>query len=634
MDNKRKAPKWSKTFIKHFLILILIGATVFGVWFYMAYDKDFSENVDHFNSVDENISDMYETAVSYNDYSNVKNNELLQIINETKDADGVVIKRYSDSDSESGEGTDITKYEVNYGSDEVSVVDTDYYFIKDGEVKSITDDSEALNRFTGRANFHNTLQLDGEYTSVYDKDLNKLTDTKKPIALAVKLHGLGDKYYSFMYTSDNKELYDILNSIKDSEYIDEDYKQGKVYKEVVLDSIYEKGSSFEPASGRLVEFKMINDGEEEEISSEELTFSKDPLKKGYVLSDLNGDAVKSVIGPVVKGRASDDESKYFEELEKIIRKKYPDEASVIDATSKTPESNMEQGTLGDNVYYNFYVIESTVNLDSGTTYSDYLIVANVLKYNFFRDDSDNTKMVIIAGAIAFALALIISIITSSISHSKKKTAYENEIYKDSVIESIAHDLKSPLTIIKGYAENLADASDSENEYISGIVNKIDDMNEIIDKSILMSKSKNIKAELNMTKVNVKELAEDIIKERADMLSGRDMTTVIEGECTLSTDYMWFKRVLINLIENAICHGDNGEIVVKLEASKITITNPFSKELDVDVSELKKPFAKGKKERNALGSGLGLSVAENILRQFNYKLEIEVGEGQFIATIIM
>ena len=57
MDNKRKAPKWSKTFIKHFLVLILIGATVFGVWFYMAYDKDFSENIDHFNSVDDNISD-------------------------------------------------------------------------------------------------------------------------------------------------------------------------------------------------------------------------------------------------------------------------------------------------------------------------------------------------------------------------------------------------------------------------------------------------------------------------------------------------------------------------------------------------------------------------------------------------
>ncbi|MDN3652989.1 two-component system sensor histidine kinase EnvZ [Thalassotalea ponticola] len=179
-----------------------------------------------------------------------------------------------------------------------------------------------------------------------------------------------------------------------------------------------------------------------------------------------------------------------------------------------------------------------------------------------------------------------------------------------LMAGISHDLRTPLTRIRLATEMMSEDEDYLKE---GIVSDIDDMNSIIDQFIdyirhdMMEKSK--PHQLN-------QLINDVVKlERAEQqLFKLDLA---EGLPDVAMVYPAIKRVLTNLLENAVKHGNHQvEITSGCDPSAtyvyFTVADRGPGINEDDIERLFQPFTQGDTARGAKGSGLGLAIIKRII----------------------
>lgn len=232
--------------------------------------------------------------------------------------------------------------------------------------------------------------------------------------------------------------------------------------------------------------------------------------------------------------------------------------------------------------------------------------------------------------IDLAASAIAALVLSVVKYQRDKTVWEIFEYRVKTTEAIAHDLKTPLSTIMFYLENLEDSSkDSEKvlEYTKNINDKVVTMDHMIGDILLLSKSESGKANLDKETVSVKELINESLKELPDMkyeIKGDDVT--------LPTDKKVFSQAILNLLSNCDRYGKEGSVVdISIAPEALTITNKTDRKYD-DVESLKKPFVKGDDSRGNKGAGLGLAIADNNLSMLGYKLELSSEQEEFRVKV--
>lgn len=232
--------------------------------------------------------------------------------------------------------------------------------------------------------------------------------------------------------------------------------------------------------------------------------------------------------------------------------------------------------------------------------------------------------------IDLAASAIAALVLSVVKYQRDKTVWEIFEYRVKTTEAIAHDLKTPLSTIMFYLENLEDSSkDSEKvlEYTKNINDKVVTMDHMIGDILLLSKSESGKANLDKETVSVKELINESLKELPDMkyeIKGDDVT--------LPTDKKVFSQAILNLLSNCDRYGKEGSVVdISIAPEALTITNETDRKYD-DVESLKKPFVKGDDSRGNKGAGLGLAIADNNLSMLGYKLELSSEQEEFRVKV--
>ena len=226
---------------------------------------------------------------------------------------------------------------------------------------------------------------------------------------------------------------------------------------------------------------------------------------------------------------------------------------------------------------------------------------------------------------AFVLALVFSII----KYQKDKTIWKIFEYRTKTTESMAHDLKTPLSAIMAYAENLEASSEDPykvREYSKSINEKVITMDHMIGDILSFSRSETGKLDIIKEEINVAELINESISALPELKAD------LKGEATLVTDKKLLKQAIDNLLSNCDRYGDKESVVdITLDAKKLVIANKTDMTYG-DVNSLKKPFVKGENSRGAKGTGLGLSIAENNLNILGYKLELESESETFKAIV--
>jgi len=254
----------------------------------------------------------------------------------------------------------------------------------------------------------------------------------------------------------------------------------------------------------------------------------------------------------------------------------------------------------------------------------------------YFDVADYATVPFIIFIIAFiVLSCLICFISSKITYAGLKAQYDIADYRKTLMNTMAHDLKSPLMSISGYAENLKESVHSEKRehYASAIMDNVDHMNRIISDILSLSKTEDGNVVLNKTELNVEDLISECLKKYELQMSERKLQSVINGSLTLRADKTLFTEALDNLIGNAVKYADaESVIIITLDKKSIGISNQCKVEFD-DAKELLKPFVTGNENRsNKGGSGLGLAIAKNIMDLHKFRLNINCENNTFETKI--
>ena len=208
---------------------------------------------------------------------------------------------------------------------------------------------------------------------------------------------------------------------------------------------------------------------------------------------------------------------------------------------------------------------------------------------------------------------------------KVKKERENlEKERQQLFSSIAHDLRTPITTIKGYTrallDNLIDSHEKQEEYLNTIFRKADNMSELIDLLMIYTKMSNEEYKLNLEKVDFKEFILEIAAEYFNEFEKSKMYLDIitdENDITCVIDKLEMRRVVVNLLINVIKHNKEGtsvKIVVRQENKKTIFEvhdngGPIKHEI---IDKIFDPFVSGDESRTSKnGNGLGLSICKKI-----------------------
>ena len=223
--------------------------------------------------------------------------------------------------------------------------------------------------------------------------------------------------------------------------------------------------------------------------------------------------------------------------------------------------------------------------------------------------------------------------------------YFNRIYKKEIAlqkqqrdfsNALAHDLKTPLMAISGYAENLAGniCPEKSGHYIEGIQSNVTYMDHLVGQVLDLAKTEQGVAELNIETLELSSMIGKILAQYEILVEKKKLAVTIEGEAKIQADRAKMERVLENLLRNAITYSPEGnKISVKMDKEHLEIRNTGVEISEEDLRDIWKPFITGEKSRSReSGHGLGLSIVANILDLHRFTYEIK-SEKQIVCVSI-
>ena len=214
-------------------------------------------------------------------------------------------------------------------------------------------------------------------------------------------------------------------------------------------------------------------------------------------------------------------------------------------------------------------------------------------------------------------------LADTLNKASSELAKTDKLEKE-LIANVSHDIKTPLTMIKAYAEMVRDLTYKDkkkrDENLNVIIEEVDRLNilvnDMLDYSILESKTK----ELEITTFDITKVIKDIIKKYA-YLSDIKIDFNIKEEVLVSADLHRIEQVMYNLINNAINHvGEDKTVTININKNKIEVSDTGEGIDPKDINHIWKRYYKIDKthRRDKVGTGIGLSIVATILKQHNFK----------------
>lgn len=220
-----------------------------------------------------------------------------------------------------------------------------------------------------------------------------------------------------------------------------------------------------------------------------------------------------------------------------------------------------------------------------------------------------------------------------------------------LISNISHDLKTPITAIKGYIEGImdgvADTPEKQERYFRTIYTKANDMQKLIEELFLYSKLDSNSMTYSFQKVNLNDYFEDCIEEiSVDLESkhiGLGFFNYVDKNCVIIADPEQLKRVILNIVNNSAKYIDNprGLVNIRLheepEYIQVEIEDNGKGIAPEELSHIFERCYRTDSSRNSAkgGSGLGLSIAKKIVEEHGGRIwaTSKVGIGTSICFVI-
>ncbi len=222
----------------------------------------------------------------------------------------------------------------------------------------------------------------------------------------------------------------------------------------------------------------------------------------------------------------------------------------------------------------------------------------------------------------------------------KEILHKNKVdqLRKEFIANASHELKTPLTLIMGYAEalKLIDLQEeSRNEYVEIILDETHKMNVLVKDLLNLSQIESGTKQFKFKRFSIKRLIEDTVKLFGLMLKEKQISLDINiFDKVINSDYEELESVLSNYISNAINHID-GKRLIKIYTEEINDTtvrvnveNSGNNIPETEINNIWESFYKVDKARTRSygGQGLGLSIVKTILETLGYDFGVRNVDG--------
>ena len=220
---------------------------------------------------------------------------------------------------------------------------------------------------------------------------------------------------------------------------------------------------------------------------------------------------------------------------------------------------------------------------------------------------------------------------------------ENEKQNRELISNISHDLKTPITAIKGYVEGImdgvADTPEKMDKYIKTIYNKANDMERLINELTYYSRIDNNRIPYNFHRINVADYFGDCVEEVGMDLEQKNIelnySNLTQHDTVVIADPEQMKKVINNIINNSVKYLDkpHGVIDIRIldeaDSVRIEIEDNGKGIAQKDLGRIFERFYRTDASRNSAqgGSGIGLSIVKKIIEDHGGYIWATSKEGE-------
>ncbi|MEG2413043.1 MAG: ATP-binding protein [Clostridia bacterium] len=218
----------------------------------------------------------------------------------------------------------------------------------------------------------------------------------------------------------------------------------------------------------------------------------------------------------------------------------------------------------------------------------------------------------------------------------------NEKLRSEFFANASHELKTPLTSIKGFNElvQLSNGDKKLDPYIAQIAKESNRMLTLIDDMLRLSNLEN-KVELEKSKVDVASVAQDVISTLQPLAKEKNITVATSGQGSVFAEQEHIYDLVKNLVENAIKYNNvGGKVDVKIAEGRNNLTIEVSDNgIGIDSKHQARIFERfyrveKSRSRETGGTGLGLAIVKHIAELYKAELSIKskVGVGTVIKVV--
>lgn len=227
---------------------------------------------------------------------------------------------------------------------------------------------------------------------------------------------------------------------------------------------------------------------------------------------------------------------------------------------------------------------------------------------------------------------------------KESTEEKNLIEKENkeLISNISHDLKTPITAIKGYVEGImdgvADTPEKMDRYIKTIYNKANEMDRLINELTLYSKIDTNRIPYDFTTISAKQYFRDCAEDLAIELESKgakfEYRNYLEEDSKIIVDPEQMRRVINNIVSNSLKYTDKPQTEIRMKILdvgdfiQVELSDNGKGIATKDLPYIFERFYRADASRNSSkgGSGIGLAIVKKIVEEHGGKIWATSEEG--------
>lgn len=231
-------------------------------------------------------------------------------------------------------------------------------------------------------------------------------------------------------------------------------------------------------------------------------------------------------------------------------------------------------------------------------------------------------------------------LADTLTHTSLELEKTDLLQKD-LIANVSHDLRTPLTMVKSYAEMVRDLSGNNpakrKEHVQIIIDEADRLNLLVDDMLTLSKMQSGVVALERTEFDLVEAVQGLIQSYSLLVENEGYKIIFDSpkSIIINADRAKILQVFSNLINNGVkyCGDDKTVIINLIEKGACIRCQVLDHGMGIPGDELKNIWDRYYKAstnhvRTTTGSGLGLSIVKEILNQHSakYGVESQLGKG--------